>query len=53
MSVAIVSMREQFGWDAAVEGLVLGSFFYGCELCPLAPKLHRSSTHESRHAQIR
>ena len=31
MSVAIVSMREQFGWDAAVEGQVLGSFFYGCK----------------------
>ena len=31
MSVAIVSMREQFEWDAAVEGLVLGSFFYGCK----------------------
>eukprot|EP01043_Picozoa_sp_COSAG02_P028089 COSAG02_NODE_1687_length_11318_cov_2.699349_1_plen_183_part_00 len=33
MSVAIVSMREQFGWDAAVEGQVLGSFFYGCKPC--------------------
>ena len=32
MSVAIVSMREQFGWDAEDQGLVLGSFFYGCEL---------------------
>ena len=31
MSIAIVSMREQLEWDAAVEGQVLGSFFYGCK----------------------
>ena len=29
MAVAIVAMREAFGWDAQSEGNVLGAFFYG------------------------
>ena len=46
MSVAVVSMREQFGWDAEDQGLVLGSFFYGCEL---VIQLKRADVFSSPH----
>jgi len=35
MSVAIIPMARQFGWNATVSGLVQSSFFYGYMLCQL------------------
>ena len=39
LSVAVISMKTQYGWTKPQEGLVLGSFFYGyiCTQVPLAP----------------
>ena len=35
MSVAIIPMAHQFGWNATVSGLVQSAFFYGYMLCQL------------------
>lgn len=36
ISVAVVAMREQFGWSQKHKGLVLSAFFYGYMLCMFA-----------------
>lgn len=35
MSVAIIPMAHEFGWNATVSGLVQSAFFYGYMLCQL------------------
>ena len=35
MSVAIIPMAQQFGWNATVSGLVQSAFFYGYMFCQL------------------
>ena len=35
ISVAIVVMRAEFGWSAAVEGQALAAFFYGYACTPI------------------
>ena len=34
MSIAILPMSKQFGWDSATIGLVQSSFFWYVTLCP-------------------
>lgn len=31
ISIAVVDMKQTFHWDMATQGLVLSSFFWGCE----------------------
>lgn len=47
MSVSIISMAEQYGWDRAAMGIVQSSFFWGYLLTqvrsnPLNPKSRRA-----------
>ena len=35
MSVAIIPMAREFGWNATVSGLVQSAFFYGYMICQL------------------
>ena len=37
ISLAIVEMETEFGWSESTDGLVLSSFFVGCETAWLTP----------------
>ena len=35
MSIAIIPMAKDFGWNSSIAGLVQSSFFYGYLLCQI------------------
>ena len=52
IAIAVVDMKQSFGWEMATQAMVLSSFFWGCEYssylagCP--PWLSLRCDHESR-----